>query len=239
MSMIRHHGPADALHYTLGPRIPGDFLTQYQSGVVQHTGVRFKLTNADMAPLDPSSRPGEPPSFDDLYEQYGARVLRLIYRMTGNDEVSRDLAQDVWVRVHDRLGQFEARADIFTWIFRITVNRTLNYLNSEKRRRWVSILDLTVGGAFRSEEAAPVSLPAREPQPDHAVEDEELTDHLWRAIQKLDPMYRVPLVLFHFEDQSYAQVGDTMGITMRAAQARIIRARKQLKKILGPLLKQL
>lgn len=199
----------------------------------------FKLTNADVAPLDPSSRPGEPPSFDDLYERYGARVLRLIYRMTGNYEVSRDLAQDVWVRVYGRLDQFEARADVFTWIYRIAVNHTLNNLDSEKRRRWVSMLDLTVVGALSSEEVASLSLPDKGPLPDDVAEDEELTRHLWRGIQKLDPMYRVPLVLFHFEDQSYTQVGDTMGISMRAAQARIIRARKQLKEILGPLLKQL
>jgi RNA polymerase sigma-70 factor (ECF subfamily) len=158
--------------------------------------------------------------------------------MTGNHEVARDLAQDVWIRVHGRLDQFEARADVFTWIYRIAVNRTLNHLVGEKRRRWVRILDLTVGEAIHSDEAAPVALPALGPLPDRNVEDDQLSQHLWDAIQKLDPMYRVPLVLFHFEDQSYTQVGETMGISMRAAQARIIRARKQLKKIMGPLLKQ-
>jgi len=159
--------------------------------------------------------------------------------MTGNDEVTRDLAQDVWIRVHGRLEQFEARADVFTWIYRIAVNRTLNHLVSEKRRRWVRILDLTVGEAMRSDEPAPVVLPATDQPPDRSVEDEQLSQHLWLAIQRLDPMYRVPLVLFHFEDQSYTQVGETMGISMRAAQARIIRARKQLKKIMGPIVKQL
>lgn len=192
-----------------------------------------------MAPLDPSSGPGDKPSFGDLYERYGARVLRLIYRMTGNDEVARDLAQDVWIRVHGRLDQFEERADVFTWIYRIAVNRTLNHLSSEKRRRWVRILDLTVGEAMSANEPAPVALPATDALPDRSVEDEQLSQHLWLAIQRLDPMYRVPLVLFHFEDQSYTQVGETMGISMRAAQARIIRARKQLKKIMGPLVKQL
>jgi RNA polymerase sigma-70 factor (ECF subfamily) len=159
--------------------------------------------------------------------------------MTGNDEVTRDLAQDVWIRVHGRLEQFEARADVFTWIYRIAVNRTLNHLVSEKRRRWVRILDLTVGEAMRSDEPAPVVLSATDQPPDRSVEDEQLSQHLWLAIQRLDPMYRVPLVLFHFEDQSYTQVGETMGISMRAAQARIIRARKQLKKIMGPIVKQL
>jgi len=159
--------------------------------------------------------------------------------MTGNHEVASDLAQDVWIRVHGRLDQFEARADVYTWIHRIAVNRTLNHLSSEKRRRWVRILDLTIGEALSSDEPAPVALPSTEPLPDRSIEDDQRAQHLWSAIQKLDPMYRVPLVLFHFEDQSYTQIGETMGISMRAAQARIIRARKQLKKIMGPMLTQL
>ena len=160
--------------------------------------------------------------------------------MTGNEEISRDLAQDVWLQVYRHLDQFEARADPYTWIYRITVNRTLNHLKSEKRRRWVSILDQTVGEALSSDDDAPVVVPpASGPTPDRAIEDEELSQHLWRAIQSLDSMYRVPLILFHFEGQSYQQVADTMGLSMTAAQARILRARKQLAKRLRPLLGQL
>ena len=66
-----------------------------------------------MAPPNPNDRPADSlPSFEELYERYGARVLNLIHRMTGNDEVSRDLAQEVWLRVHGHLDRFEARADI-------------------------------------------------------------------------------------------------------------------------------
>lgn len=229
----------DVKHYPVYRSTDAEFLTQDPGRVVQTTGVRLSSSNLDVAPLDPSSRPDVTPSFDDLYERYGARVLRLIYRMTGNHEVASDLAQDVWIRVHGRLDKFEARADIFTWIYRIAVNRTLNHLSSEKRRRWVRILDLTVGEAMSANEPAPVSLPDTGPPPDRSVEDEQLSQQLWLAIQKLDPMYRVPLVLFHFEDQSYNQIAETMGLSMRAVQARIIRARKQLKKIMGPLVKQL
>jgi DNA-directed RNA polymerase specialized sigma24 family protein len=50
-------------------------------------------------PSDPTSRSSELPSFDALYERYGARVLNLLHRMTGNEDVSRDLAQDVWLQV--------------------------------------------------------------------------------------------------------------------------------------------
>ena len=194
-----------------------------------------------MAPPTPNDRPAHGlPSFEELYERYGTRVLNLIHRMTGNEEVARDLAQDVWLRVHGHLDRFEARADIFTWIYRIAVNLTLNYLKREKRRRWIDLLDQSVGDVL-SEESEDLVMPnpSKTERQDRAVENEERARALWEAVQSLDPKYRVPIVLFHYEDQSYQQIADTMGLSMVAVQARIFRGRKQLAKILGPLLDQL
>lgn len=167
-------------------------------------------------------------------------MFNLARQITGNEDVARDLAQDVWLQVYDHLDRFEARADVFTWIYRITVNRTLNHLKREKRRRWVSILDQTVGEALSTEEnSVALSLPSGDAPQDRVVEDEQLARHLQRAIQKLHPKYRVPIILFHFEEQSYQQIAETMGLSMTAVRARIARARKQLAKTLGPLLDQL
>ena len=194
-----------------------------------------------MAPPTPNDRPADSlPSFEELYERYGSRVLNLIHRMTGNDEVSRDLAQEVWLRVYGHLDRFEARADIFTWIYRIAVNLTLNHLKREKRRRWIDLLDQSVGEIL-SEESEDLVMPSptKAERADRRVENEERAKALWEAVQSLDPKYRVPIVLFHYEDQSYQQIADTMGLSMVAVQARIFRGRKQLAKILGPLLDQL
>lgn len=194
-----------------------------------------------MAPPNPNDRPADSlPSFEELYERYGTRVLNLIHRMTGNEEVARDLAQDVWLRVHGHLDRFEARADVFTWIYRIAVNLTLNHLKREKRRRWIDLLDQTVGEVLSEEsEDLVMPSPAKAARQDRAVENEQRARALWEAVQSLDPKYRVPIVLFHYEDQSYQQIADTMGLSMVAVQARIFRGRKQLAKILGPLLDQL
>ncbi len=194
-----------------------------------------------MAPPTPNDRPADGlPSFEELYERYGTRVLNLIHRMTGNEEVARDLAQDVWLRVHGHLDRFEARADIFTWIYRIAVNLTLNHLAREKRRRWIDLLDQSIGEVLSEEsEDLVMPSPSRAARQDRAVENDERARALWEAVQSLDPKYRVPIVLFHYEDQSYQQIADTMGLSMVAVQARIFRGRKQLAKILGPLLDQL
>jgi RNA polymerase sigma-70 factor (ECF subfamily) len=190
-----------------------------------------------VAPLSNEGNRDELPSFEALYERYGSRVLNLIYRMTGNEDTSRDLAQDVWLQVYRHLERFEARADIFTWIYRIAVNRTLNHLKQEKRRRWVRLLDQSVGEALSEEAVEPaVALRSSAEGQDRT---EERAQHLWRAIQALDLKYRAPLVLFHYEGQSYQQIAETLGLSMTATQARIFRARKQLARILGPLLGEL
>jgi RNA polymerase sigma-70 factor (ECF subfamily) len=194
-----------------------------------------------VAPLSDNDRPADDlPSLEALYERYGTRVLNLIHRMTGNEEIARDLAQDVWLRVHGHLDHFEARADIFTWIYRIAVNLTLNHLKREKRRHWIDLLDLSVGEVLCDESEDLVApKPASPERPDRALESDERARRLWEAVQSLDPKYRVPIVLFHYEDQSYQQIADAMGLSMVAVQARIFRGRKQLAKILGPLLDQL
>ncbi|HEX6792169.1 MAG TPA: sigma-70 family RNA polymerase sigma factor [Candidatus Krumholzibacteria bacterium] len=178
------------------------------------------------------------PSFEALYERHGARVLNVIHRMTGDADIARDLAQDVWVQVYRNLDRFEARADFFTWIYRIAVNRTLNYLKQAKRRKFI---DLPSPGAAGDESRDdPVAgLAAPDEGAERALEREELARHLWNAIQSLDPKYRVPIVLFHYEEQTYQEIAATMGLSLTAVQARIFRARKQLAERLGPLLDQL
>jgi RNA polymerase sigma-70 factor (ECF subfamily) len=184
-----------------------------------------------------SGQTGNPlPSFESLYEQYGERVLNVIYRMTNNEDVARDLAQDVWMRVYRNLDRFEARADIFTWIYRISVNLTLNHLKKEKRRRWVDLMDRPVGDLAEEEVDPDAAMPAREERQDAVMENDERARILWDAVQALDPMYRVPIVLFHYENRSYQEIAEAMDLSMPAVQARIFRARKQLAKTLGPLL---
>jgi RNA polymerase sigma-70 factor (ECF subfamily) len=179
----------------------------------------------------------EAASFEAIYQRHGTRVLNLAYRMTGNEETARDLAQEVWIKVFERLDTFEARSDVFTWIYRITVNHALNHMKRERRVRWLDLLDRPVGEVLREENADPAFLERTEaPRADAAIEADERACRVWQAIQALDPKYRAPLVLFHYEELSYQEIADTMKLSMAAVEARIHRARKQLAKTLGPLL---
>ncbi|HEU4365477.1 MAG TPA: RNA polymerase sigma factor [Candidatus Krumholzibacteria bacterium] len=197
--------------------------------------------------MDRESRParaGEaaganPGLFEAVYERHGAQVLNLVYRMTGNEEVARDLAQDIWIKVFEHFDTFESRSEVFTWIHRIAVNHVLNHMRRERRVRWLRILDRPIGDVLRADEVSPDFDRAPEPGADHALETGERARRVWQAIQALDPKYRIPLVLHHYEEMSYQQVAETMQISLSAVESRIHRARKQLVRTLGPLLDEL
>jgi RNA polymerase sigma-70 factor (ECF subfamily) len=173
-------------------------------------------------------------TFDRVYESYADKVLNIAYRMTGDEDAARDLTQDVFLKVYQNLDTFEHRANIYTWIYRIAVNHIYNYLKKERRRRWFSVLDLTVQEALREEEVEPSYPAGNVPSADRLLEDGERAAVVWKAVGSLPPKYRVPLALYHYEGMSYKEIAESTGLSMAAVETRIHRARKKLIKLLEP-----
>ena len=80
-------------------------------------------------------------TFDEVYAAYAERVLNLAFRLTGDEDVARDLSQEIFIKVYQNLARFEQRSQIFTWIYRIAVNHINNYLKKERRQRWVRLVE--------------------------------------------------------------------------------------------------
>jgi len=197
---------------------------------------------ANDKPLSAGASPGSSGALtlDELYRAYGVRVLNLAFRLTGNEETARDLAQDIWLKVHQGLGSFKARSHVFTWIYRIALNHIVNHIKREKRVRWLALLERTVGELVHEEAVDPsVRDRARSVRPDHLVEADERASAVWEAVHELDAKYRVPLVLHHYEQLSYQEIAETMDLSLPAVEARIHRAKKQLIKKLGSRLSEL
>jgi RNA polymerase sigma-70 factor, ECF subfamily len=172
--------------------------------------------------------------FDGIYESYSERVLNLAYRITGNEDTARDLTQDIFIKVYQKLDTFEERSDIYTWIYRVAVNHIYNYLKKERRRRWVGLLDKTVEDIIQDGDIEPSFPAVRNQAADHKLEETERAEIVWRAVRGLPPKYAVPLSLYTYERLSYQEIADTLGIGLSAVEARIHRARKKLIKVLEP-----
>jgi RNA polymerase sigma-70 factor (ECF subfamily) len=179
-------------------------------------------------------------SFDDVYRRFGERILNLAYRMTQDEQASRDLTQDVFLKVYQNLGGFRQDSTLYTWIYRIAANHVLNYLKRQKRIRWERLLDKSVGELLNEDRVLEPAFNVAAPvTPDRIVEDEERQRIVWGAVQHLPLNYRLPFVLFHYEGLSYAQIAESLGLSQSAVETRIHRAKGRMVEILKPWLKSI
>jgi RNA polymerase sigma-70 factor (ECF subfamily) len=198
-----------------------------------HGGTQVRITG-------PRPQEGEeqatPPTFGEIYARYGERVLNLAFRFTRDEESARDLTQEVFMKVHDRLDSFRREADLYTWIHRITVNHVLNHLKRERRRRWLSLMDERVSDLLQDERFLDASVRDRftPPSPHRLLEASERDRVVRDALASLPVKYRVPFELFRFEEMSYQDIADAMGLSLSAVEARIHRAKKRLCATLEP-----
>ena len=174
-------------------------------------------------------------TFEKLYCDYSKRVLNLAYRFTGQQELARDLTQDIFMKVYQNLETFREESHVYTWIHRIALNHIMNYLKRERRFKWFSLLDEDIGDVLHNERIDQ-SLWGQtgSPSPDRILEQSERDNILWSAVESLPVKYRVPFVLFRFDGISYQGIADTMQLSLSAVEARIHRAKKQLIKKLEP-----
>lgn len=152
------------------------------------------------------------------------------------EDVARDLTQDVFLKVYDGLPDFRHESDVYTWIHRIAVNQTLNFLKREKRYRPLENLNEILGRVVQHNGGERDFPPeSGEEDAEAALERAERAKIVWSAVRSLPPKYRVPLILFHYEDLSYREIGEFMDLSLSAVESRIHRAKKRLLEILGPM----
>lgn len=178
-------------------------------------------------------------TFNEIYEQNADMILNLAFRMTGREDTARDLTQDVFVKVYQKMETFKEQSKISTWIYRIAMNHIINYLKREKR---ISFFDFMEKDASKAIKEGPVltyweqNLPQ---QPDKTLEENEKEIIVRNALDALPAKYKIPFMLFRYEDMSYQEIADHLEISLSAVETRIHRAKKKLADKLKPWLKHL
>jgi RNA polymerase sigma-70 factor (ECF subfamily) len=153
-----------------------------------------------------------------LYEQHVQRVHRLVYRLCGDEELTHDLTQDVFIRAFEQLQRFRGEAALSTWLHRIAVSVTLNALR--KVRRLQTREQSLEGAALLAEDSARPT-------------DPELRDRLTRAIEALPPGARVSVILHDIEGYTHVEIAALLGIAVGTSKARLFDARVRLRQALA------
>ncbi len=159
---------------------------------------------------------GDTRSYKQLVSKYQWPVFNLMFNMTHNRTFAEELTQDVFVRAYENLHSFDFNHRFFSWLYRIAINLAISQNNRMKR------YDDT--GHFPD-----LSLNSVE---EKLIGNERLL-MLHDAIAKLNEKHRPVIVLYYFDQLTYAEISELLNITEKKVKSRLFEARKKLKKILG------
>lgn len=166
-------------------------------------------------------------SFSDLYHSYKRLVYNLALHYTQNSEDSEEITQDVFVTVYEKLGYFRGEAELKTWIYRITINKSLDFIRSKKRqKRFGRVISLFKNDGD-SLDIAQFNHPGVE------LENKEQLTILFRAVNSLPEKQKTALILLKIEHHSQTETALIMGLSEKAVESLFQRAKINLKKKLN------
>ena len=163
---------------------------------------------------------GDREAFHHLFERYKDKVYSTALYFSGNEATARDVAQEVFLKLFTRIGQFRGDANFSTWLYRMVANACVD--QQRKVRRLVPLepeLDLSRHVAKRPQEKG--------------FFRREITDAVQGALQALKPSLRIPLVLRYVEGLCYQEIGDALCCSAGTIASRLNRGHKMLAKKLG------
>ena len=176
---------------------------------------------------------GDLAAFDQLIERYKQRLYATVYHMTSNHEDANDLVQDAFIKAYKSLHSFKRQSSFYTWVYRIAVNKTINFLKQRKSRVQMSLNDMDFNAEHDPDLVALIS--HNTPRRDLALA--ELQEKLNAAMQKLSEHHRMVVVLHDIQGLSHEDIGEIMDCNVGTVRSRLFYARRQLQAWLADYLK--
>jgi len=162
---------------------------------------------------------GERDAFRTLFETYKNRVYSVALRFAGDDATAMDIAQDTFVKLFSRIGDFRAESGFETWVYRMVVNSCLD--RKRRERRWLPMADEFLSTLRAQGDALAEMLRA------------ELSRRVRAAVDRLSPELRMVIVLRYTEGLAYQQIADVLGCSPGTVASRLSRAHKALEQRLA------
>jgi RNA polymerase sigma-70 factor (ECF subfamily) len=176
---------------------------------------------------------GERDAYRILVERHSQNVFRLAYRMTGNRHDAEEVVQEAFLRAYQKLGQFEARANFGTWVYRIAANYAIDRM---RQRRKEEARKVEPSGHEEGTENDPVSLiQDAAPTPERLTQSLELRKHLQIALAALSESERTAFVMRHWEGCGIEEIAAVLKTNSGAAKNTVFRAVQKLRQALQPL----
>ncbi len=154
---------------------------------------------------------GKNEAFAVILKRYERPIFNLVYGMVNHYEDARDLSQQIFAKAARKIGQFDPSHRLFSWLYRIAINETLNFL--ERTQRFEGVEDRQFAGPE---------------DPEKQYMRHEFEVHLRNALSRLAPQYRALILLKHFEGCSYREISSVLGIPESTVKSRLFTGRRYL-----------
>ena len=175
------------------------------------------------------ARKGDLTAYDDLVRRYQERIYATVYHMTSNHEDANDLAQEAFIKAFQALKSFKGGSSFYTWVYRIAVNKTINFLKQRKNKTHMSLDDLDFNAEHDPDLVALIS----DKTPRREAGLAELQEKLNIAMQRLSEPHRLVVTLHDVQGLSHEEIAKIADCNIGTVRSRLFYARQQLQAYLS------
>ncbi|MFH1335180.1 MAG: sigma-70 family RNA polymerase sigma factor [Candidatus Zixiibacteriota bacterium] len=166
---------------------------------------------------------GDNYAFDLLVKRYQRKIYFLAYRMVKDHDNADDIAQDTFINAYSAIGSFKAGYSFYTWLYRICMNLSINFLKRQK---------FMIPESHFEEEKSPLEKETTRVNPADLLASKEMEIKIDRALNSLPPKFKAVLILRIYEDLSYEEIAQTLNISTGTVMSRLFRARERMQEML-------
>jgi len=159
---------------------------------------------------------GQTEAFGALVARYEKPIYNVAFRMVRSREDARDLTQAVFLKAYEKLESFNPKYKFFSWIYRMTVNETINFL--QRRRQNVPVEEYHI---------------THDETPESDYNNRQIAEDIDDALTHLQFDYRMVIVLRHFQDLPYTEISRILQIPEKTVKSRLFSARRLLGQLLA------
>jgi RNA polymerase sigma-70 factor (ECF subfamily) len=168
------------------------------------------------------ARSGDQNAFKELIKKYESQIAATVIGMLGNCPEAEDVGQETFIRFYKSLHKFRGESSVGTYLTRIAINLSLNEIKRRRRRRKLFI-SKSNGGIENIADA------------EGSRKDKEINEIVHQGIQKLEPKFRVVVVLRLIDQYTTQETAEILNLPLGTVLSRLSRAQMKLKEILRPL----
>jgi RNA polymerase sigma-70 factor, ECF subfamily len=163
-------------------------------------------------------------AYEELVRRYYSRIYGLVYGMVSSREDAEDVTQEVFVKAWKALGHFREQSGFYTWIYRIAVNRAINFRKRRNRRRTVQFeeFDPDIKQAESYKEFSSKGSVLRK------MNLGEFQKKMNEALMTLSDKHRAVVIMHDVQGMSHAEIANVIGCSEGTARSRLFYARKRL-----------